>query len=369
MAALGEVPFRRYYGTIDATPLFVMLAHAYFARTGDRALLEEIWPHVRRALEWIDVYGDRDGDGFVEYERRSPTGLINQGWKDSHDSVFHADGSLAEGAIALCEVQAYVYGAKRGAAELAAALGEEALAGTLRAEAQQLRRRFEEGFWSSALGTYALALDGRKRPCAVRSSNAGHCLLTGITGPTRASAVAEVLMSRDSFSGWGIRTIPEGEKRYNPMSYHNGAVWPHDNALIAAGMARHGLKEHVLRILTGFFDASLSVDLHRMPELFCGFSRRPNEGPTLYPMACAPQTWAAGAVYLLLQACLGLSISARNRRVIFVNPVLPPSLERVRIRGLCLHDASIDLQLLRHPEDVGIQILRREGDVEVMTLR
>ncbi len=369
MAALGEVPFRQYYGTIDATPLFVVLAHAYYERSADLTLIGEIWPSVLRALEWIDRFGDRDGDGFVEYERRRPTGLANQGWKDSGDSVFHADGRLAEGPIALCEVQSYVFGAKRGAAELAEALGESKRGRQLAEQAEALRQRFEDRFWSEELGTYVLALDGEKRPCQVRSSNAGHCLLTGIASFERAAAVAETLMGEESYSGWGIRTVPLSERRYNPMSYHNGSVWPHDNALIAAGMARYGLKTPALRVLTGIFDATLFLDLARMPELFCGFPRRPGEGPTLYPVACAPQAWSAASVFLLLQAVLGLQISASERRLLFASPTLPPFLEAVCIRGLQVGSANVDLQLTRHPDDVGVQVLRREGDISVLVAK
>src|SRR5579864_911969 len=226
MARLGEVPFGRYYGSVDATPLFVILAGAYFERTGDRAWLTRLWPHVTRALEWIDRYGDSDGDGFVEYARQSSAGLVQQGWKDSQDSIFHEDGSLAEPPIALCEVQAYVYDARLRAAAMADALGEGRRGEALRLSAERLRKAFETQFWCEAQSTYALALDGQKRPCAVRSSNAGHCLFGGIASPERARRLAEQLVGPELFSGWGIRTISAAETRYNPMSYHNGSVWP-----------------------------------------------------------------------------------------------------------------------------------------------
>ncbi|HZT81714.1 MAG TPA: amylo-alpha-1,6-glucosidase, partial [Gemmataceae bacterium] len=241
MAALKEIPFGRYYGSVDATPLFVVLAGAYFGRTGDREFLQSIWPNVEAALRWVDTYGDPDGDGFVEYQRHSPSGLVQQGWKDSHDSVFHADGTLARAPIALCEVQGYVYQAKRLAAEVAAALGLPDRAVELRRQADQLRDRFEAAFWCDDLSTYALALDGDKKPCRVRSSNAGHCLFSGIASKVRARRTARTLLAPESFSGWGVRTIAAGEARYNPMSYHDGSVWPHDNAVVAAGMARYGL--------------------------------------------------------------------------------------------------------------------------------
>lgn len=369
MAALREIPFGRYYGTVDATPLFVMLAGAYYERTGDRAFIKAIRPNVEAALRWMDGDGDKDGDGFIEYARRCANGLDNHGWRDSHDAVFHADGRPAEGPIALCEVQAYAYEARLRAAELAEALGDDQAAGRLRREAERLRERFEAAFWSEARGTYALALDGDKRPCLVRSSSAGHCLLTGITAPDRARRAAEGLLDEAFFSGWGIRTIAATEARYNPMSYHNGSVWPHDNALIALGFARYRFKAQALRILTGLFDASRFVDLHRMPELFCGFPRRPGEGLIAYPLACAPQAWASGAVFLLLQACLGLTIRATERRLYFVKPVLPAFLQEVRIRNLKVGEATLDLLLRRHDEDVGINVTRRGGTVEVVTVK
>jgi len=366
MAALGEVPFGCYYGSVDATPLFVLLAGEYWARTADRELLATIWPHVERALAWIDDYGDADGDGFVEYSRRSSQGLASQGWKDSGDSISHRDGSLAEGPIALCEVQAYVYAARRRAAELAAALGKRQRSGELLQQAEDLRRRFEEVFWCEDLATYALALDGDKRPCAVRASNAGHCLYGGIASAERAGRVAATLTAAGSCSGWGIRTLDEGEARYNPMSYHNGSVWPHDNALIAAGLARYGLREAAAKVFGSLFAASVFVDLHRMPELFCGFPRRPHEGPTLYPVACAPQAWAAAAVFLLLQSTLGLIVDAPNRRLCLDRPELPPIMKRLEVRNLRIAGASLDLSFRRHLRDVGVTVERKAGELDVV---
>jgi glycogen debranching enzyme len=369
MAALGEIPFGRYYGSVDATPLFVMLAAAYYERTADGAFAEAIWPNVARALHWIDAYGDRDGDGFVEYYRHSSNGLDQQGWKDSHDSVFHANGAMAQGPIALCEVQGYVYAARLGAARLAAVLGDAARVAELERQADDLRQRFELAFWCEDLSTYALALDGRKQPCRVRTSNAGQCLFTGIASPDRAARVARVLLDDRSFSGWGVRTVAEGEARYNPMAYHNGSVWPHDNALIGAGLARYGLNDAAMKVLAGTFDASLFMDLHRLPELFCGFPRRPGEGPTLYPVACSPQAWAAAAVFQLLQACLGLRVDAPAARVSFHFPELPEFLREVHIRGLRVGDASVDVRLEQHGRDVGVNVLGRSGHVEVLVLK
>lgn len=369
MAALGEIPFGRYYGSVDATPLFVVLAGAYYDRTADQAFIEAIWPTVDRALAWIDTFGDADRDGFVEYSRRSPRGLVHQGWKDSEDAVFHADGRLAAPPIALCEVQGYVYAARLAGARLARLVGQEARAAQLLAAAERLRQAFEAQFWIEELGTYALALDGDKRPCRVRTSNAGQCLFTGIVSPERARRVAEVLMSESSYSGWGIRTVDAREVRYNPMAYHNGSVWPHDNALIAFGLARYHLTPLALRVLKGLFDASLFLDLHRMPELFCGFARRPGEGPTLYPVACAPQAWAAGAVFLLLQAALGMTVQAERRQVLFLRPALPDFLDWVRLTGLQVAGGTVDLLLERHESDVGVRVLRREGPVEIVLVK
>src|SRR5580765_1860535 len=366
MAALNEIPFGRYYGSIDATPLFIMLAGAYYERTGDQAFITQIWPNIELALQWIDCAGDLDGDGFVEYSRRSKDGLIHQGWKDSQDAVFHADGRAAEGPIALCEVQGYVFAAKRRAAGLALALGHTEQSSRLLKEADTLRTQFERHFWCNDLSSYALALDGVKQPCRVKTSNAGHCLWTGIADPKHGMRTAKTLMSEESFNGWGVRTVAATETRFNPMAYHNGSVWPHDNALIAAGMAAYGFKQGALKILGGLFDASLFLGLHRLPELLCGFPRRPGEGPTLYPVACSPQTWSSVAVFLLLQSCLGLRIEAIRSRLSFSQPVLPPFLEHIEMKNLRIGDATVDLLLERHPKDVGINILRQQGQVEVV---
>jgi glycogen debranching enzyme len=369
MAALGEIPFGRYYGSHDATPLFVMLAAAYYRVTGDRDLIVELWPAILAALEWIDRDGDLDGDGFVEYARQTPSGLVHQGWKDSHDSVSHRDGTLAEGPIALCEIQGYVYAAWRGMALLSSVTGHGADVHRWTGKAGALRARFEERFWLPELGTYALALDGAKRPCAVRSSNAGHALFTGIAGPDRADKVAEALIAPDSFSGWGLRTLATTEARYNPMSYHNGSVWPHDNALVAAGLSRYRRHDETLAVLSGLFEASLSFDFHRLPELFCGFPRREGEGPVSYPVACNPQAWASASVFLLLQAALGLEVEGPERIVRFTRARLPEFLDDVWIRNLRVGPYGLDLRLERHAEDVGITVLRREGNVEIIGIK
>jgi glycogen debranching enzyme len=368
MAALGEVPFGLYYGSVDSTPLFVMLAGAYLERTGDLDTIRSIWPSVRAALEWIGRYGDRDGDGFVEYGRRSEHGLANQGWKDSHDSIFHADGRLAHGPIALVEVQAYVYAAKRAAAMMARALGEQAYGAKLDMQAELLRFNFERDFWCEDIGTYVLALDADKRPCRVRSSNAGHALFAGIADSERARRVAAGLMSSSFHCGWGIRTVATSEARYNPMSYHNGSVWPHDNALIALGFARYGLKDEVIRIFNGLFAAATHMDLRRLPELFCGFARRPERGPTLYPVACMPQAWAAVAPLALLQASLGLGFDVAGRAVRFEHPVMPEWLEQVSLRGISLCGHQLDVQLHRGSGEVAATVLGRTGPLRVVSI-
>jgi glycogen debranching enzyme len=369
MAALKEVPFGCYYGSVDATPLFVMLAGAYYRRTGDLPFIKAIWPNILKALEWIDRYGDMDHDGFVEYSRRSPKGLVHQGWKDSNDSIFHSDGELAEGPIALCEVQGYVYAAKRRAARLAAALGFDEQAGILQAQARTLRVRFEKAFWCEDLGTYALALDGKKQPCRVRTSNAGHCLHTGIANYEHAEQVTRALLSEDFYSGWGIRTVSAREVRYNPMSYHNGSVWPHDNALIAQGMARYGFHEAAARILNGLFDASIFMDSHRLPELFCGFPRQPAQGPTLYPVACSPQAWAAASVFMILEACLDITIRGHRPLVLFRKTFLPQSLHRIEMRGLQVGEATVDLAVHRVGEGIEVNVLRKQGEVQIVSVK
>jgi glycogen debranching enzyme len=368
MAALGEIPFGLYYGSIDATPLFVMLAGLYAQRTGDYAIIRDLWPAIERALRWIDEYGDRDGDGFVEYARASETGLANQGWKDSHDSIFHADGSLAEGPIALVEVQAYVFAAKRLAASCALKLGLMERAQELGSQAEELRKRFEKAFWCEELGTYALALDGSKRPCRVRTSNAGHALAMGIADGDRAHRVAQGLLHTRFYSGWGVRTVASDEVRYNPMSYHNGSNWPHDNAIIAQGLARYGHKGGIHYLFDGLVRATAYMEHRRIPELYCGFRRRPGRGPTLYPAACSPQAWSAAAPFSMLQTMLGLRFDHAARRILLINPSPPASAGRVVIRNLTLGDASIDFALSQDGSAVSVQVLRTRGDLQISLL-
>jgi glycogen debranching enzyme len=336
-----------------------MLAGAYFERTHDRELITELWPNITRALGWIDRFGDADRDGFVEYSRMSERGLAQQGWKDSEDSIFHSDGTLAPGPIALAEVQGYVYAAKLAAAQIAEALGQAETSRELREQSEKLKRAFNRAFWLDELGTFAIALDGGKKPCRVASSNAGHALFCGIARADYAERVAETLLGDSAFSGWGVRTVSGDQRGYNPMSYHNGSVWPHDNALIAMGLARYGFKDKAEKILSALFDAAKFIELNRLPELVCGFSRRAGAGPTLYPVACSPQAWSAAAVFYLMQACLGLAFTRSG--VEFHGPLLPRALDWVQIRNLRVGASEIDVEI-RGGE---VRILRNSGDAKI----
>jgi glycogen debranching enzyme len=365
MAALREVPFGLYYGSVDSTPLFVLLAGLYAERTGDTATIAALWPAIEAALGWIDGPGDRDGDGFVEYYRQTEQGLANQGWKDSYDAVFHADGHLAEGPIALAEVQGYVYAAKRLAARCALRLGHDTAARTLNAEADRLATRFEEAFWCPEIETYALALDGNKKPCRVRTSNAGQVLFTGIAAADRAALVAKGLLQSSFFSGWGIRTVARGEARYNPMSYHNGSIWPHDNALIALGLARYDHKQAIETLFDGLFNTATYMEHRRLPELFCGFQRQHGQGPTLYPVACSPQAWASATPFTFLEASLGLQFDPFQGEIRLCNPRLPAFLDEVLLRNLRLGSSSVDLRVRRHGHTVSLDTPRIHGDIRV----
>ena len=369
MAALKEMPFGLYYGSVDATPLFVALAGAYYERTADAAFIRSIWSNIQAALEWMATSGDRDGDGFVEYERRSEDGLLHQGWKDADDAVFHADGTPVQGAIAMCEVQGYAYAAYTAASKLAAVLGHDGEVARFAEKAERLRIKFNERFWCAELSTYAMALDGDKRACRIVTSNAGQCLFTGIATAERAARVADTLLSDEAYSGWGVRTVANSAVRFNPMAYHNGSIWPHDNALIAYGMARYGLTKQANRVFTGLFEAAMYFDVHRMPELFCGFSREAGEGPVLYPVACAPQAWSAASVFLFCQACLGVEVNAAKKQVRFVRPSLPEFLAEIHIANLQVGDGSIDIDVIRQGEDVGITVRNATNDLAAVLVR
>ncbi len=345
MAMLNEIPFGCYYGGVDSTPLFVALAGAYLRRTDDLILINVLWPALLRAIGWVEGEGDSNGDGLVDYERGAKTGLANQGWKDSEDSVFHADGRFPVGPIALVEVQGYAFCAYQAMAEMADRLGEPG-AGRWIGQAEALRRRVEERFWIERDGFYGIAVDGEGTLCTPHASNAGHLLFSGLPDAARAKRATERLLSRDFSCGWGVRTLAAGQARFNPMSYHNGSVWPHDTAICAAGMARYGERRGAARLMNDLLRASRAFG-HRMPELLCGFNRRAGEPPIAYPVTCMPQAWAAASPFLLLQACLGLSIDARRREVRVVRPNLPHGMDSLHIDCLDVAGAEVHLVFQR----------------------
>src|SRR4051794_18286254 len=365
MARTGETPHRPYYGTVDATPLWLILLGATFDWTGDRALVDRLWPNALRALDWIDRYGDRDGDGFVEYERRTPRGLLNQGWKDSSDGIRDREGRLAETPIALAEVQGYVYDAKRRMAGLARIRGERKLATRLDAEAETLRQRFEEAFWSEDQQFYAMALDGSKRQADAIGSNAGQCLWTGIVSPERAQRVIARLSEPDMYSGWGIRTYAAGQVGYNPIGYHTGSVWPHDVSLIAAGFKRYGFHDEANRLCGRVFEASQHFADFRLPELFCGFDRDVSPVPVAYPVACSPQAWAAGSVFLFLETMLGLRPNAAAHELELARPELPDWLSKVTMKNLRVGDEDVDLLFHRWRGGTSAEVIHKSPDLAV----
>ncbi|HET9490350.1 MAG TPA: glycogen debranching N-terminal domain-containing protein [Methylomirabilota bacterium] len=369
LAACREIPFVPYYGTVDATPLFLILLGEYVRWTADLDLARELWPAAERALAWLERSGAPSDDGYLWYRRRSPVGLDNQGWKDSHDSIMHATGELAKGPIALVEAQAYRYAALLAVADVAESIGRGALAPGLRTRAGRLRERFENDFWMEDQRFYALALDGEHRPCRVLSSNPGHALWAGIASETRARAVAEQLMAPHMLTGWGVRTLSSRERLYNPMSYHNGSVWPHDTAIAALGMRRYGLQEPLLALATGLFQAVLNFDGLRMPELFCGFAQRPGQGPIRYPVACSPQAWSAGVVFHLVAGMLGLTPQARENRLMLDRPCLPTWLRWIEVGGIQLAASRVSLRVSQGRDGAAVELVGREGDVELIVRR
>jgi glycogen debranching enzyme len=369
MAACREIVFVPYYGSVDATPLFLMLAAEYLRWTDDRALGEELWPAIEAALGWLGFGPEADGspaDPYVSYAARSERGLVNQGWKDSHDAVMHDDGTDAPGPIALAEVQGYKFAALHGAAETAETLGRAELAKRLRTAADRLRERFARDYWMEDLAFPALALDGDGAACRVVSSNPAHCLWTGLIPGELGARIASRLMAPDVFSGWGIRTLSARERRFNPMSYHNGSVWPHDTAIAAAGLRRYGFTEAFMILATALFDAARQCDGWRLPELFCGFPRIPGYGPTPYPVACSPQAWAAGVVSQLLAEMLGMRPEATQNRLTFVRPVLPAWLPRVELRGLRIGGSRLDVVARRDGDATAVDVRDRHGDAEIV---
>jgi glycogen debranching enzyme len=366
LAGANEIPHTPYYGSIDSTPLWLLLLGTYYRWTGDLGFCERLLPNVERALEWVETYADPDGDGFLEYLRSSPRGLTNQGWKDSHDSVVHVDGKLAEGPIALAEVQAYVYLAKLRLADVYEALGDAERAAALRAQAATLKAAFNERFWVESEQYFAMALDGDKRPVATITSNPAHALYCGVVDPDKAAPLARRLLAPDMFSGWGVRTLSKSAVAYNPMSYHNGSIWPHDNAIIGAGLKRYGFAKATNRLATAMFEMAVTVDDMRLPELFCGFTRRSPNRPVAYPVACSPQAWAAGAPFLLLQAMLGISADAPANTLNVNKPQLPGWLNTVELHDLRVGRSTISIVFQRHGETTGFSLLDKDGDVRVL---
>ena len=364
MTAVGELPFAKNYGSVDSTPLFVMLACAYADRTGDEALIDELWPALLSAMRWIDGAGDVNRDGFVDYTANAFRGLTNQGWKDSVDSIFYRDGSFPQSPIAVVEVQGYVFAALNGMSELAARRGEGEMAALWGEQAERLRSKFEERFWMPQQNYYGIALDGQGQLCEVRGSNPGHVLFSGLAAPDRARHVIDQLMAPAFHSGWGVRTLASNEVRFNPMSYHNGSVWPHDTAICAAGMARYGEREGVVRLLSDLFEAAARFDM-RLPELYCGFARSPGEPPTAYPVACLPQAWAAGSIFMMLQACLGLSISGWRNEVRVERPHLPIGIDHLSLQGLKVGAHSVDLTFQRINNHVVVLRQNERDDVRI----
>lgn len=369
MAQTREVPFIPYYGSVDSTPLALILLHEYVRWTGDTQSLRGWWPSALRALEWIEKWGDFDGDGFLEYAKQSPTGLVNQGWKDSHDSIMHADGRLAQAPIRLCEVQGYAFRARMAMSQLARVMGELELASRLRLEALQLRSRFLERFWDPDRSIVYLALDGESMPCAVRSSNMGHCLWSQILPPEHAESIAQHLMSDAMFNGYGIRTLADTEVAYNPMSYHNGSVWPHDNSIIMEGFRNYGFTEGLKKQVIAMLGVLETSEDFRLPELFCGFRRRGSNPPVPYEVACKPQAWAAGSIFLMIKSMLGLNKDIDQDYLVFNSPLLTPSINYLEVKGLSGKDWELDLRFRRTQSGTSVDVTRKHGTIRVLTVK
>lgn len=366
LAGAGEVPHTPYFGSVDSTPLWLVLLTYAYAWTGDVDTVKELWPNAVAALEWIDGFGDSDGDGYVEYQKRSERGLDNQGWKDSWNAICRPDGELAEGPIALVEVQGYVYQAKARMVALARAVGEVDLADRLEKEAAELKERFNEDFWLDEEGYFALALDGKKERVRTITSNPGHCLWSQIIDEDKAGRVARKLLAPGLSSGWGIRTLATKQKAFDPLGYHTGTVWPHDNALIAHGLKLYGFDEEAMKIIDQLSMAGMHFPLARYPELFCGFSRHDAPLPVEYPVACRPQAWSSGAPLLMLRSYGGISADAPAGKLDIVRPQLPEWLERIEIVGMRVGKARVDLTFSSREGVTATQVPRKEGDIEVL---
>lgn len=364
MAATGEVPFGRYYGAADTTPLWLLLLARHHAWTADDALLDELWPHAMAAIGWLDAQL-ADG-GLVTYRTRAPRGLRNQGWKDSHDSVRDRRGTAADPPIALIEIQAYAAEALRSISRLAARRGDEALASRLRAAGDDLARRLDARFWCPDLERYAMALDGAGRPADALASNVGHALWQGALPEGRAASVARDLAGPRMSSGWGLRTYAAGQPGFNPLGYHLGTVWPHDTAIAVAGLRRYRLDHEAALLANGLLDAARTFPMFRIPEVFCGFARAETGHPVAYPVACSPQAFAATAPFLLLQALLGIEADAPARTLRVTRPVLPHPVRRLVIEGLRVGEAEVDLLFQSWRGTPGAEVLRRSGDLSVV---
>jgi len=360
----GELPFSPYYGSVDSTPLFLWLAGEYFAWTGDLSVLAQLETNLRAGLHWLTKYGGLSDGGYLRYERRSARGLVNQGWKDSHDAICHEEGTLCEPPIALVEAQGYAYAAYRSLSQVFTALGDTRLAAGLEEQAKALARRFNRDF-RLANGFYALARDGSDRPAASITSNPGHTLWAGIVGRSHVANIVRRLMEPDMFSGWGIRTLSARSRRYNPLGYHIGTVWPHDNSIIAMGFKRYGFEPELNQLATALFDAARAFTYYRLPELFGGDERSFHHAPVPYPVACRPQAWAAGSMPLITQAILGLCPDASARRLSIVRPQLPEWLTAVAINGLKVGDAEVDLRYKRRAGTTRVEVLDVRGDLQI----
>src|SRR5207248_311069 len=360
MARLGEIPHTPYYGTVDATPLWLVLVGKHATWSGETRLFDELRPQIEAALNWIEQYGNTDGDGYVKYACKIEKGLANQGWKDSGDGIVNADGSLAESPIALVEVQGYVYQAKMEMAALFRRVGEEQRASALEEQAERLRAHFDRDFWVDD-GYYALALQQHNRQAAVLSSNTGQALWSGIAQSERAGKIAECLLSDEMFNGWGVRTLTSAALRYNPLGYHLGTVWPHDNSLIAAGFKRYGLDHEALKIMSGLIEATVHFQSYRLPELFGGFAQQDYGIPVSYPVACQPQAWSAGAVPYLLTTTLGLEGDGFESKLRVVRPMLPENVNQVEVHGLRVGQGSVDLRFTRSGNHVAAKVQQLKG--------
>lgn len=362
MSREREVPFGHYYGSVDATPLYLLVFTSVLDWLGDPELYIELMPAAQAALDWIDKHGDLDGDGLVEFQRRAPSGLLNQGWKDSGDANAFSDGTLAEAPIALIEVQGYVYAAKRRMALLLERLGDYEHSGQLKKEAGELRARIEQAFWMPDRQYYAMALDRNKRQLDVISSNPGHLLFTGAIPHERAENVAQTCMREGLNSGWGVRTLSQKEKLFNPMSYHRGSIWPHDNSLIVHGLARSGFKKRAGQICSNLYEAALNFRDYRLPELFCGVQRRPYDVPVEYPVSCSPQAWASGSMLLMLSSLLGLHPLAQSRELQITDPALPPFLDWLHIRNLRVGNSRVSLEFSQHEGRTFCNVMDIQGE-------